>query len=580
MNIQVNKKKVCELLSSGRDHKFVIPAYQRPYEWGDDEVDILFDDLYNFVTTSGGAQRDDTYFLGSIVSYENERGEQEIIDGQQRLTTLFLLLRAIYETLKQGSNDSDNKAGNMMRRIEAVVWNADRIEGTVIFSEALIRSEAISGDNNESFRKILEFGAVDEGDKSRYAKNYLRLQKKLLELKTNDAMVLYDFIWGILEQAIVLPITADSQDSALTIFNTLNDRGLPLSDADIFKAKIYSQLETNEGKEAFIEKWQNLEQEVAETSDETIQKLFTYYMFYLRAKEGDVDTTTPGVRKYYAGRDNKFTKLFTVANLLDELSTVFNIWRVMELHQSLEDEPWTTDFEILKILDILSSYPNEYWKYPVITYYLRYRKSSGFSVLFLSFLNRLLSELLKRYIVEPNINVVKSGILKLDANIVNTPKPVFDFAQKNRSESNFDISSDIFVKKIENPHTKAVRMILKVLAYASDDQASLLPEKWEVEHILPRKYQDNYFNCDAKEAEKKIEHIGNKLPFEKRLNIVAGNGYFGKKKSQYLQSGIAIVKNFGTDHGDWGLDDIIRRDQRVADIVVRKIEEGVNGYSQ
>lgn len=74
-------------------------------------------------------------------------------------------------------------------------------------------------------------------------------------------------------------------------------------------------------------------------------------------------------------------------------------------------------------------------------------------------------------------------------------------------------------------------MLLKTLAYEQQD--TLLPSKWEIEHIFPQKWQTNYFP-DVSDAtiKEKIEHIGNKLPFEKKLNIVAGNGYFGKKKKR------------------------------------------------
>lgn len=64
--------------------------------------------------------------------------------------------------------------------------------------------------------------------------------------------MVYQFIYALLNQAILLPITADTQDTALTIFSTLNDRGLPLSDADIFNAKIYNQLAPDD-KKAFID---------------------------------------------------------------------------------------------------------------------------------------------------------------------------------------------------------------------------------------------------------------------------------------------------------------------------------------
>lgn len=93
--------------------------------------------------------------------------------------------------------------------------------------------------------------------------------------------------------------------------------------------------------------------------------------------------------------------------------------------------------------------------------------------------------------------------------------------------------------------------------------------KWEIEHILPQKWQTNYFlNISDDIIKEKIEHIGNKIPFEKKLNIVAGNGYFGKKKKQYEESGIAVTKKMsGMDSDDWNLDNIAERDIRVSDAI-------------
>ena len=96
--IEVNKQSVEALLGSGKSKPFVIPEYQRPYAWTDEQVETLFEDLWEFTATSGGTEREGSYFLGSIVSYVNEDGEQEIIDGQQRLTTLFLIIEAIKNT--------------------------------------------------------------------------------------------------------------------------------------------------------------------------------------------------------------------------------------------------------------------------------------------------------------------------------------------------------------------------------------------------------------------------------------------------------------------------------------------------
>ena len=87
-----NKQSVKVLLMSGIQHAFLIPEYQRPYAWTEEHAGILFDDLYDFFTE----EQDGSYFLGSIVLIKQERiPHAEVIDGQQRLTTLTILLAAI-----------------------------------------------------------------------------------------------------------------------------------------------------------------------------------------------------------------------------------------------------------------------------------------------------------------------------------------------------------------------------------------------------------------------------------------------------------------------------------------------------
>ena len=121
-------------------------------------------------------------------------------------------------------------------------------------------------------------------------------------------------------------------------------------------------------------------------------------------------------------------------------------------------------------------------------------------------------------------------------------------------------------------------MLLKTLAYEHQDD--LLPAKWEIEHIFPRKWQTNYFPDESDSTIKeKIEHIGNKLPFEKKLNIVAGNGYFAKKKKEYAVSKIAITNAMGiSDIMEWNLDSIMKRDIRISDEVIQILNRWNNEY--
>ncbi len=563
--IEVNKQSVEALLGSGKSRPFVIPEYQRPYAWTDEQVETLFEDLWDFTATSGGTEREGSYFLGSVVSYENEDGEQEIIDGQQRITSLFLLLRAIYTKLvATPASERTAEANNFIGKIEPAIWRTNKLTGTVDYRDILLTSRVVNNDGNGILRSILETGYADANAKDNYSKNYRNFQELFDKHSAENPLMVYQFIYALLNQAILLPITADTQDTALTIFSTLNDRGLPLSDADIFKAKIYNQLES-EDKKAFIERWKDLDEQATD-ANESIQQLFYYNMFYYRALEKDTKTTVPGVRKYYAA--NKFERLYN-PELIDTLFIILNLWKVVNKGEEIEDEAWSKNIKIKQTLDILSSYPNEFWKYPVVIYYVCYRNKENFESNFALFLNKLLTELMTKYLTIPTINAVKPDILKLNSAIVASDVPAFEF-------KNMDLAQ--MEPYIQNPNRNAVRMLLKTLAYEQQDE--LLPAKWEIEHIFPQKWQTNYFpNESDATIKEKIEHIGNKLPFEKKLNIVAGNGYFGKKKTEYAASKIAITKALGiSDATDWNINSIMKRDIRVSDKIISILNRWNNEY--
>lgn len=564
--ISVNKQSVSELLKTGRTKPFIIPEYQRPYAWTSEQVETLFEDIWEFATTIGGLDRNGSYFLGSIVSFENENGEQEIIDGQQRITSLFLLLRAIYTKLIKGDDAQTDAAQNFIRQIEPAIWRTDNRTGKVDYNNILLTSRVVDNAGNEILRNILKDGIANPNANDNYSKNYLLFQKLYDEHCTKSPLKVYDFIYALLNQAILLPICADSQDTALTIFSTLNNRGLPLSDADIFKAKIYNNLKDDE-KEEFISQWKALEKEATE-AQESIQQLFYYYMFYLRAKENDVSSTTPGVRKYYSA--NKSERLFE-SDLMDGLKTVLNLWKVINTNQDIPEEDWDNDAKIRKALDTLTSYPNEYWKYPVISYYLSHRNREKFNTEFLLFLNKLIEELMTRFLLFPTINAVKGDIMKLDAKIINDPHPGFDFREIDKS---------LLESRIRIPHRNIVRMLLKCYAYNHQEQ--LLPDNWQIEHILPQKWQESFFpDVDAKEVYEMIEHIGNKTPFERKLNIIASNGYFKKKQQEYQKSKIEVTKILVTSiNDDWTLGNIEHRDKIVATEIMQLLQDWESNYQK
>lgn len=573
-NINVNKQNVLQLLTSGQEIPFVIPEYQRPYSWSDDEIITLFEDLWEFSierTHSDGAKN---YFLGCVVSYE-ENGERQIIDGQQRITSLFLLLRAVFSMLEKEENKTD-EVNNFIQKIKPALWKENEMTGKEDRSKILLRSEVVTDSENLILRNILESGEADKNAKDNYSKNYNKFKELYIQKSQSSPNQIYHFVLALLNYSILLPITADDQETALTIFNTLNNRGLPLSDADIFKSYIYKKLDDT-GKKAFINKWKKLETD-AEKVNESIQSLFYYNMFYMRAKEKDDKSTTPGVRKYYLDKNkNRLTP-----EVIDDLTVNLQLWKVINGREAADGEEWSQNMDIRKILDCLSSYTNEFWKYPVSIFFMEHKDKTNFEEIFLKFLRKLYVMLLTRYLEVPTINAVKVDILKLNVQIINNSHPEFyaGFEEK-KLEDEYAVNAEKARtdKLIIAPHKNMVRMLLKVLAYQEDTQTDLLPGYWEIEHIFPQTWDSKYYTLNEEEANEKLEHLGNKLPLEKKLNISASNNYFAKKKDRYKDSKIAIIKKLGDSTLDeWNLTNIDTNDTKVCEIIKDLLKAWVDEY--
>ena len=567
-DIFVNKQSVRQYLSNGCDHPFIIPEYQRPYSWTIIETETMFNDIWEFSIHSGGTKQDGKYFLGSIVTFENNNEEQEIIDGQQRITTLLLMLRAIYTSL-QSSKQTDAVI-NFKSQIESCIWKCDRITGKVDYSSTLLTSLVINeGIGDNVLINILKTGCTApensanpennsiSNPKDNYSNNYNHLCKLYSEASQRQPLNIYDFIYALLNQVIILPICANEQETALTIFNTLNDRGLPLTDADIFKSRLYSKFgNDNNKKEEFIKEWKSLEEDSAHIED-NIQKYFNIEMYYLKAQAGNTDSVS-SLRKFFLDKDAN--RLNAPACLLNSFRKYYDLSYVV--YQGHEPKNYL-DNDAIKLLDILSSYPNDYWKYPVYIYYNKYRDMQNFTSLFKTFLRKLILTLTVIWIHTWGVNAIKQDILKLNVSILSKMLPDFAFSRY----SNDQIKTSNYI----TPHKDIIRVLLKLIAYNHPKQTTVLPEKWQIEHILPQKYQNIYFeNIDTIVIDNMIQHIGNLLPFERKLNITASNSYFERKRRQYQESQIKIVKDLSkSSKSDWKLDDIRQRDKKIQATIIQ-----------
>src|SRR5215470_11622013 len=178
--LHVSKKTIYQLLSEMQGKKFIIPDYQRPYEWYIDKNDknecqTLWDDIEDFAKKEGD-KADEDYFLGTIVSYLNENKNQEIIDGQQRITSLLLMLRAFYCKLE--NMKEDDEVTGLKTQLAPCIWDIDPISQKVLDKSQIHILSQVAETNNEVFHDILKTGIAIDKAKDNYSKNYQFFKKQ------------------------------------------------------------------------------------------------------------------------------------------------------------------------------------------------------------------------------------------------------------------------------------------------------------------------------------------------------------------------------------------------------------------
>ena len=172
--LNVDQKTIFDLLSD-KKADFLIPDYQRPYAWNEEQCQALWDDIFSFSFPGNDYEafdENEEYFLGSIVTYKNENGKSEVIDGQQRLTTLMLILRAFYDKF---ANMQDKNSKLTRERIEKCIWKTDTF-GSADKSTLKIDSEVANDNDKEEFLDLLRTGEVKHASKT--------LAEKLLRAKS------------------------------------------------------------------------------------------------------------------------------------------------------------------------------------------------------------------------------------------------------------------------------------------------------------------------------------------------------------------------------------------------------------
>ena len=328
-DIEPKLKLISEYLKLGKDERFVIPEYQRGYSWDIVRCDKLWQDIEDFIESGP----EDPYFFGTIISDCSTSDEFRLIDGQQRTTTFLLLLKAILvrlqEILADFHVDEDNEVlaeglkANRKRIIELLYkaddekivqirrdWNATR--GT-----SIVENHSINEQYKNEIILILEAETFNDAEQSVYKiprrqkdnkyTNFFRNYKFFYEkLQDYSEAKLNTFAKTFLNKCQIIEIRSWQVEQAITMFNSLNSTGMPLSDADIISAQLYSNAGSD--KTSFNEQWERINKLAEELSSRriiNIDSVLQEYMYIRRAKDRDymrgdsADVTTPGLRNYY-----------------------------------------------------------------------------------------------------------------------------------------------------------------------------------------------------------------------------------------------------------------------------------------
>ncbi len=534
-----------------RNHEFIIPEFQRPYSWGVEECEQLWTDVSSFLDDLLGGKRNDKnrkeqYFLGSIVVYPGENEKVwVVIDGQQRLTTLLILTRMLFEYVKDHTI--------LEKMCYKTDPDTDEVNREPLEPRLVSRVLAGGGRNDrEDLRTTINFEADELQKNNQYRLNFDTLREKLDEwMKNRSPEEFKKTLTWFRENIVMLPIVCDSLDDALTLFRIINDRGMSLTDADIFKAKIYEKL-GEPSREDFIKRWNKLDEH---------ETLFRIHMHVLRAGEGDIEKEI-GLRrymqKYFGGLHNSETNWVSIVKRLEGYHSV-RTWGAI---QSSEPAHWEEKI----YWAILGEYPNSYWGYPLHVFLNKYGcwENGGLFLKenkhdeYIELLKNTVQYFYIKGVVYNSANRIKDTTFKVCAAIEKEE----NYLDKYRENIKGDL--DEFRQKLSkigngSRYLKGIVWLCSFLnrKQVLKDYAETI-KSCHMEHILPRNWagQDGWSEESHKEN---LEKIGNKVPLEWKRNIQAKDTFFQRKQKIYKESKIRDAVDLSEQESRWYPEDVKKR---------------------
>lgn len=561
MSIKVEEKKIIVLF---RDFWFNIPSYQRPYVWGEDNINELLDDiLYAFENDS-----QDTYFMGALVLQNKENDEYDILDGQQRLTTLALLLATIRDNIKVEKTkkvlqdhlfQEDDETADIPSR-NRFTFNI-RNEVQRFFEEYIIKE-------NGTFN--IEKALEDEQFKNNISiKNMVAvvqvIRKRLeeifgeqLSLENISGTSLLEFIKFIRNKLIFAYICSDTREQAFRLFTILNNRGIPLTTADILKSlnldKVQDEIKRNE----YAKKWEELEEQYGDKFDR-----FLNFIRTIKLKEKARKNLLEEFEEKIYGKVMNYGK----ESIDYILKTSENYDKLINLTADFNNE-YKNLINIMKV-----GFNSEDWIPPLLYYYEKFNTQG--LVKFLKLLdNKFMGDWINKETptkrLENMNKILKAIEIGENYNDILNNKNLFSFDINNFKNI---INGNIFGERY------CKYLLLKIEYLSLDSEVAYIGnyKNISIEHVLPQNPKEDsewrvkFSNEDREEWTNKL---GNLILLTKRKNSKLSNLEFKDKKEKYLADKMLLfpsVFEVYSNGEDWNIDILKIRQNRIVNLLIEGV---------
>lgn len=539
--IEASEKPILDIFCD--KYLFRIPSYQRPYAWTTEQTSELLDDITIACGNTGDIANASPYFLGSIVLIKDpQKPEADVVDGQQRLTTLTIMLCVLRDL-------AEPKIATAIHNY--ICQTGDPIKGTAdVFrlttrdrDAHFFRSRIQEHDKTISLADPVQF----KDARARMVENATFLQERLKLLSEDQRRRLTMYI---AQRCYLVVVAASDQESAFRIFSVLNSRGLDLSPADILKAEIIGALPVDK-QDAYTAQWEDLEDGLGRSR---FAELFGHIRMIHR-KQKMQGTLIAEFREFVPTRKEPATfierELTPYAEAYEEITD-----KAFVSHKSAD--------EINRQLVHLARLDNFDWQPPAIEIIARRRADPDFILRFLSDLERLAYGLfLMRS--DPSERIRRYGKLLISIQsgedlFSNTSPLQLDDTEKKAVRT--ALEGDIYtITRIRLP------LLLRLDELLSGGSPVYNSPIISVEHVLPQNpASGSQWLADFPseiDREQWVHKLANLVLLTRRKNSQAGNLDFAEKKSKYFSTK-AGTTNFALTSGVnaenvWTLDTLKRR---------------------